>query len=411
MPSSEAAKTAREEVCIGLSPRTTLLFAVRAGVQGSEGSSARAYQGKKTVLLGGWFDGEIDHPDLTSSVVSKGDDGMLIELDPSLGLVGFRQVGGFDRQRIHAIEVVPAHEPEAGSLYVAGTFAGVLSLGGQMESEQYDGLVAKLDARNATEWVQRYGDDKKDLSEADQELVALGRYPGSATPSGPGERLAIGGRFNGKAFNLPLFGDDDGFLALVDAATPQPPALWARHIGDGESGVYQDVLAIAFRPDASVVAAGSYQGILDFGGGIRSTDDTSLFVVWYDASGVYLGDTTFASKNGAADQLLGDLVVDPNGEPVLMYVHRAAPKPGGLLVDLAIERLAAGELPPALPKGSVARAKQLGDVRPRLALDGFGRGLVVGQFQDEIHIGGAVHTTAGMGGFVARVATKPLDAY
>lgn len=222
-------------------------------------------------------------------------------------------------------------------------------------------------------------------------------------------RVVLGGAirsptdFGGGAL-VPM-GGEDGFVAVFDASGGP---VWSRRFGDGAA---QRVEAVALLDDGGVIIGGQFAGAIDLGGGgLISAGATDLFVARFDATGGHLWSRRFGDSNA---QGLGALATDGTNvvatgsfEGTLDFGGGALTSAGSSDVFLVALGLAAGGHQWSRRFGNTSAQRGL-DVD----VDASGGVYVVGDFAGTVDFGGGTLTSAGMtDAFLARfTAAGMLD--
>ena len=169
-----------------------------------------------------------------------------------------------------------------GNVYVTGSLTGTVDFdpsAGVTEltsAGNVDAFLAKYSSAGALQWARRLG--------------GVGFDQANCLAIDSNGNAFIGGRFEQTASVGPkiLFsaGGPDGFIASFD---PQGTLRWADSYGGGQ---YDEVNGIGIRPDGTVVAAGSFEGVVDFNAGpgtatLTANYPTDVFILNVGASGQF----------------------------------------------------------------------------------------------------------------------------
>ena len=218
---------------------------------------ALALHKRFTLYAGGIVTGPLDGTPATHT-----QDGFVMKLDPS-------GVKRWSRRLPTAFrDAVTALAANADGVVAAGVTEGKLranvsSLSEALESgEGTDAFVVRFDAQGSPAWLQQFG------TAADEQVYVVALSDNST--------LAIGGSTQGTFPEQKNAGQADAFVTLLDASGT---LLWTRQFGT--SGA-DEVRALAFLPDGSVVATGSVGGSLD---GHTHQGGQDVFIVKFDAEG------------------------------------------------------------------------------------------------------------------------------
>jgi hypothetical protein len=158
-----------------------------------------------------------------------------------------------------------------GNVFLAGSFAGTLNMGGggktKVSSGGLDAFVAKLDATLAPQWLAAFGGGGL---AADQRAHAVA----------VGQRLAVAGDFVGAleigadaGASLASAGDVDAFLLILDPATGAP--LHAASFGSAGA---DHAAAVALDGSSHAVVAGVLAGPATLDCGVIGGSEKSMFV-------------------------------------------------------------------------------------------------------------------------------------
>jgi hypothetical protein len=281
-----------------------------------------------------------------------------------------------------------------GELVVAGFFSGRVDFGGgPLESQGAgSGFVAKLDPEGKHLWSRQFSGPGLAVAaalalDAAQNVVVTGTLDGAADFGG--------GR-------LKSAGLTDVFVAKLD---PEGKHLWSRRFGDTAE---QEAGGVAVALDGSVVLAGSFEGTVDFGGGIlTSSGEDDVFVAKLDAAGKHLwskrfGDAHAQHGRAVAVDAAGNVVLagDAHGAIDLGADTRASP-------DATSPFVARFDPGGRLLSGRLFAAERLSVVEPHaLALDRGGAAFVAGTLRGAVDLGsGPLQSTGdrGLDVFVAKL--------
>ncbi len=156
--------------------------------------------------------------------------------------------------------VPPTDEGMAGDVVVVGTFDGTLvcsgpsCIGAYIESDTPEAFVQRIAADGPTvRWTRTAGGPSSDAADA----VAIGT-DGAIVVAG---RVTGGAKFD--MHDLGTSGPNDG-NAFVAKLTKDGEPLWAYDPGDSKS---QAAVGVAVSEQGEIAVVGSMLGVLDFGGG------------------------------------------------------------------------------------------------------------------------------------------------
>jgi hypothetical protein len=235
----------------------------------------------------------------------------------------------------------------------------------------------------AVDWIKRFGADGAQVARA-------------AAVDSNGD-VFLGGSFEGSVdFGGGTIASAGGSDVVLAKLGPWGNHLWSRRFGDA-AGVDQSARALAVDASGALVAVGSFDGRLDFGGGpldAAGGTNPDVFVAKLDEGGNHLwsrrfGDTASQYATGVAIEADGDVVV-------VGYFEGHVDFGGGPLasagdVDVFVAKLGAD--------GKELWSKRFGgtgaDVARGVAIDAAGRVLVVGDFEGRVDFGGGPLASAG----------------
>jgi hypothetical protein len=193
-----------------------------------------------------------------------------------------------------------------GNVIVVGSFGGTIKLGSTVlnAAGASDYFLAKFERGGLPLWAKRFGNGSASQTyglrgsrvavDADGGIVMAGLITASVDFGvGP---VAFGGGL-------------DAFVVKYDA---DGNYKWAHTFGDAKD---QYVQALAVEPDGSIVLGGSFQGVVDFGGGAVTAKDMDAFLLKLGGGGAYLWSKQFskASDAPAGSLAITALTVDPSG--------------------------------------------------------------------------------------------------
>lgn len=241
---------------LNLDPSGGLLWSKRAGDLGSDSVGGMVVDTTGYVYLTGRFSYTIDFGGgLLTSIGA--DDIYVAKLDYYGGHLWSERAGDLVGQQGTAIAV-----GEYGDVYVAGDFQGTADLGGGplTSAGGTDIYVAMLDSSGGPVWAKRFGDASDQHAagiavDASGNVLVTGQLQGSMN-FGDGPLTSAGG--------------NDIFVAKLD---PSGTSLWSQSFGD--SSFTQAGRSITSDASGSVIAAGSFGGTADFGGGLLQCKGTS----------------------------------------------------------------------------------------------------------------------------------------
>jgi hypothetical protein len=194
----------------------------------------------------------------------------------------------------------------AGNIYLAGYFSGTINLGsGSLTSVGSQNMVlAKYSAAGVLQWAERIGLGSEQAAglalDPSGNILVVGIFSGTTDLSG-----ATSG---GGSTSLTSAGGNDVFLAKYSNSGAY---LWSKRIGsvlgDGAGGVAVD-------SGGNVIITGTFQGPVDFGGGVIYPYGFDTFLVKYSGTGQYTWARTGNASNNATP---GGVAVDSGDNIVL----------------------------------------------------------------------------------------------
>jgi hypothetical protein len=276
----------------------------------------------------------------------------------------------------------------AGSVFIAGTFAGVAHFGLEPLTSVFERniFVAKFDARGHTSWSRRLG--------------GWGVYSVSSIAADAFGAVFVTGDFGGELdVGNEVFlaqGEEDVFLAKLDA---DGNPLWGKRFGD-ERG--QQTGGVAVDGMGNVLLTGSFAGTIDIGGDLlTSSGGKDAFLAKLDTSGRRLWSKRFGD---ASDQETTGIAVDGEGNLLLTGLFSGLLDFGGC------------PLPGAGRETFLAKFDHFG--RPRwskhfrdtfgyllgtpVTVDAAGNALLLGYFEGTVDLGGGPLSNPNNSLFIAK---------
>lgn len=272
------------------------VWSKRFGDAAAQTGVSVAVDAQGNVIVAGDFSGKID---LGSGALSSAGstDVFVAKFDSTGALVWANRFGDNAAQSVGGIAV-----DITGDVIVTGSFSGTLStgLGTLVSAGASDVFLLRLDGTAATaEWAKSFGN--------------AATQAGVAVATGPSGEIALvasnAGVIDIGLGALTSAGGDDVMIAeFTDTGAP----LWGKQFGSSNSQVPRDV---TIDPSGNVVAVGSFQGQIDFGGGaLTSAGATDIFLAKFTNLGVHL----WGKRFGAAGTDTGRAVsTDPFGAVVV----------------------------------------------------------------------------------------------
>jgi len=170
-----------------------------------------------------------------------------------------------------------------GRVILSGAFEGTVDFGGgdRTASDTRDIVVARLSATDGShDWSLVFGGGADDIVQG----MAVG----------PAGEAGLTGWFgNSIDFGGDPFTEGGGFVAVLAGA--DGGHVWSRALSNGEN---DSGCGIAFHPSGDLVVSGWFQGVLDFGGGPRtSVDHSDAFAARYGAAGEHVWSRAFGGPS------------------------------------------------------------------------------------------------------------------
>jgi len=222
-------------------------------------------KGTNQVTIAGAFQNSVDYGG--GALTSAGDyDIVVARYDAGGTHLWSKRYGDVSNQRARAVAVDPS-----GNALVTGEFAGSMTIGATTLTStdgaaNVDGFVMKLDPMGNATWSKKFGGTtaqrgKGITTDVFGNVSLTGEFFGQMD-LGSGSVTSAGGR--------------DVFVGKLD---PAGTALWLRRYGTGMM-TNQQGEGIATDPMANVWVVGSFENVVDFGGGpFTSAGTTDMFVV------------------------------------------------------------------------------------------------------------------------------------
>lgn len=364
-----------------------VIWSKRFGDSSGQESVSTALDATGNVLLTGFFFGSIDFGG--GPLVTSGEsDVFLAKLDGNGTHLWSKRFGDSNFQESTSVVV-----DSAGDIFLAGSFAGTINLGGGAltSAGNKDIFVAKLSGVDGAHlWSKRFGDSKAQENAAlaidsAGNLLMTGSFAGTIDLGG-GPLTSAGGR--------------DIYVAKLDGASGAP--LWSKRFGSTEDQLVSSISAVGTES----ILIGSYYGAFALEGiNLTSAGLTDLFCARMDESGKPVWAKSFGD---AAPQVGADVTTDDLGNVLLAGSFSGSIDLGGgsLATDGSTDALL-GKLD---GNGEHQWSKRFGDdgiqSATAIAHDGQTNGLLGGNFAGKIDLGGGalVSQSAASEVFVAKFA-------
>ncbi|MCC6559616.1 MAG: hypothetical protein IT372_42410, partial [Polyangiaceae bacterium] len=298
-PTSEDCAVPGDEDCDGVGC-SDLIWAKLWGDQDNQSAAEVAIDPMGHIVIAGSLKGSTDFGG--GPLISAGDsDVFLVKLDAGGGHLWSRRFGDVSFQAPQSVTV-----DAEGNIIVAGSFEGVLDLGGAslVSAGEEDIFVAKFDASGAHVWSERFSDNELPF-EVDVVDVAVGS-DGDVIVAGDFEDTINFG--NG---NLVSSGYADIFLAKLAGATGA--VVWSKRFGDASEQLVERVM---LDSSDSIYLTGRFWGSFGFGGGSLTAvmPNPDIYLAKFDTMGAHAWSKKFG---GTSISAVADLDVDQVGDVVL----------------------------------------------------------------------------------------------
>lgn len=224
------------------SPQGNLLWALRQGLQGDTRATALAMTASGGAVVGGYFNNNTHIAGTPLTANTSDQDLFIAAFDAAGNGLWARKAGGVHDEDLAALAV-----DEAGRIYAAGYFVGVIAMGGGISIQSATG--------NPDLFLLQYAPDGTPLRARALGGVQAQFLTGLDVSGG---RAAVCGYFLGAmswdGFSLNAGSAFTGFFATFDY---QLQGVWAQALASS-GGLYPQQIAIG--PDGRLWAAGSFGG-------------------------------------------------------------------------------------------------------------------------------------------------------
>ena len=278
---------------------TTNSWAQKFGNTSADIGLAVATDSSANIIAAGAYQGSVNFG--TGVFTNAGFEDIFIAKYSPMGVPQWaKHFGDTGRDRINSV-IVDTNQ----DVLVTGFFTGAINFGGGILTSAggLDIVMAKYSSAGSFIWAQRFGSTLDDAAYA-------------VTVDGGGNVIITGGfqgTVNFGGTNLTASLGLDFFLAKYSAAGTH---LWSRRAPASGS---ENGFALATDSSGDVIAAGSFTGSVDFGGGFLATaGQEDIFLVKFAASnGLYIWQQRFGST--ASDKGLGVKVDSGNNIALTGY--------------------------------------------------------------------------------------------
>jgi hypothetical protein len=339
-----------------------------------------------TVLLAGYFEGEIDFGDPVGKKTSAGKSDAFVAKLGSDGKLAWAQTWGAARD-----DLANAVATKGDKTAVAGSFLDEIKVGtfSKKSAGSDDLYIAAFDKDGNAEWLWTAGGIDSD-----------GVNAIAATTDGG---WVIGGSFTKSLSITAGKGTVDlvakgGTDALLIKLAPNGDTEWVKQFG----GAYDDtILHVAVDGNSNVLIQGVFRDTADFGGTPLKAgggSDNDVVLAKYDTNGDHVWSKNFGNS---FNDVAGGLAVDPSGG---ITIAGSFENKGPISFGPGDEHVSLGEADIYVARftgdGKLVWAKSYGgdrvDIANDVAVDGAGNAVVTGWFEGTADLGrGAVSSTAG----------------
>jgi hypothetical protein len=326
-------------------------------------------------IITGAFRGSIDFGGgvLTSTTPSY-EDAYVAKFGPGGSHIWSKKFGDGNPQAGTAVAADPW-----GNVFVTGHFQGSISFGGDplFSDGENDIFVAKFTPGGVHRWSKRYGNPYEQYS--------------SAITADGGGNVFVGGVFvSAVDFGCGTIAYSAGrgiYIAKLDSTGL---CSWSDGFGTIDDLELEE---IAVDASGNSIIAGSFDGSVDFGGGVlTSAGDDDIFVAKFGSGGAHLWSKRFGDTN---TQKSYGVAVDASGNAVITGIfYGAADFGGGVLADAGNGDVFIAKFGPG---GAHLWSKRFGDTQYQFAfglgVDASGNVLAAGGFNGSIAFGGETLTS------------------
>lgn len=227
-----------------------------------------------------------------------------------------KRFGDASNQSVASVALDPA-----GYVVATGSFFGAIDLGGGPLSSagQQDVYLAKFDSSGNHIWSRRFGD-------------AVAQFARTVVIDGSGN-VILTGSFNGSVnfggTSLVSAGGLDIFVVKFDT---NGGLVWSKRFGDANTQTGNDV---ALDSAGNLIATGAFSGSVDFGGGmLASAGQSDIYLVKFDVNGNHVwskrfGDASVQTGSGLAVDGSGNVVATGSFNGTLDFGGAAMTSAGG----------------------------------------------------------------------------------
>lgn len=269
----------------------------RFGGQNDEIAEGVSFDGAGDVIVAGYFSGSADFG--SGVLTSAGGTDVFVAKYSSNGAPSWsRRFGSTGTDRGLAVDV-----DGSGNYVFAGYMVGTVDFGGGAltSAGAADVFLVKYSPAGGHIWSKRFGGSSSDVP--------------LAVSVDAGGNIALTGYFQGTSNfggqNLTSAGANDAFLARYDMNGRE---VWSKRFGSSSD---DRGMSVTIDGQGSVIAAGSFLGTVDFGGGaIANAGGADIYLAKYSSNGAYSWARTFGTSANVGE-MVNAVAVD-GGNNVLL---------------------------------------------------------------------------------------------
>jgi hypothetical protein len=282
------------------------------------------------------------------------------------------------------VEVTAVTAAPNGAVYVAGRILGASSIdfGGGALAGANEMWIVKFDDLGNYLWSDTFGPGIIRSLDGDQNLLAVG-----------GE-FGVGGAIDFGGGAITSNGGADAFVALLHGGAAH---VWSAGFGDANEQITKDVDVDA---SGTVVATGSMQGMVDFGGGVLTANASpDVWVAKFDPTGVHQWSKNHPGPFGPGVDMQVSIAQDASSRVVLAgtVFNNPVDFGGGVLAPLGgTDAYVATYDAAGIHLWSDRYGSPLDDEAHDVAFDAGDNLVVTGTFENMIDFGGGALVSAGL---------------
>ncbi len=268
------------------------------------------------VIVAGTFSGFIPLTGMELPSNPSGKDMFVIKLDSSGFDVGAKKYGGINSDELSDVAV-----DSTGAVLVTGNFSDTIdfgSLGSFPSAGSSDAFVLKLKPDLSEEWVRIYGDAMSQrggaiVTSSKNDVFVMGDFTGS---------MVLG---DGSSLMAP---DQQRALFLVSVSS-DGAFRWGKSTGTSQLVLERHSLTVD-PSSQSIIAAGFYDGTLDFGGGPLTAMYVDAFAAKMGWDGSHISSARFG---GPLVDAFFDVAVSTTGDLFVSGGHQGPADFGGGILE------------------------------------------------------------------------------